>query len=129
MIAPNAVHSVVCFKLSGDRLATLKIKVSGGILNLMSVYAPHAGKDYEIRKNLYDNVAKAWAHHGKHNITIALGDFNARLGEQLPGEEDIMGEYVVKVAPNSNRELLIETCRETQSIIANTCFDHPVENL
>ena len=40
-----------------------------------------------------------------------------------------MGECVMNAAPNSNRELLIETCREPRSIIANTCFNHPLEHL
>ena len=120
MIAPSAVHSVISFKLLGDRLATIRIKVSGGILNIMSAYAPHAGKAYEERKSLFDSVAKAWTPYGNHNCTIALGDFNTRLGERLPGEDDVVGPYVVSVNPNSNRELLIETCWETRSIIANT---------
>eukprot|EP00959_Pyramimonas_sp_CCMP1952_P060603 1265849-Pyramimonas_sp.AAC.1 len=61
--------------------------------------------------------------------TIALGDFTARLGEKLPGEDDIMGEYMMRTTANANRELLPETCRETGAILANVCFDHPQEHL
>ena len=35
----------------------------------------------------------------------------------------------MNVKPNSNRELLVEVCRETRSIIANTCFPYPSEFL
>ena len=83
MIAPSAIKAIICFKLLGDRLATLKIKVEGGILNLMTVYAPHAGKDYELRKMLFDKVGKAWTPHGDHNCTIALGDWGRNTLEKM----------------------------------------------
>ena len=47
----------------------------------MNAYAPHSRKEYELRKDLLDSVGKAWTQHGKHNCTIALGDFNARMGK------------------------------------------------
>ena len=59
---------------------------------MVTVYALHAGKDYEVRKPLFDSVAKAWTQYGSHNCTIALGDFNARLGEKATWRGKCNGE-------------------------------------
>eukprot|EP00959_Pyramimonas_sp_CCMP1952_P070382 1469786-Pyramimonas_sp.AAC.1 len=40
-----------------------------------------------------------------------------------------MGEYMMPTTANANREFLVETCRGTGAILANTCFDHPREHL
>eukprot|EP00959_Pyramimonas_sp_CCMP1952_P115845 2422158-Pyramimonas_sp.AAC.1 len=40
-----------------------------------------------------------------------------------------MGEHLIKTTTNSNRELLIETRRESEAITANAYFEHPPEHL
>ena len=133
VIAPSAIASVINFCLLGDRLASLKIKTSGGVANIPCGYAPHAGKDYEFRKSFFDSFTKAWKRPGSHTCTFGYGDFNARLYKREAGEEDVIGDYMYESSPpsrraQSNKELLLETCRATNSIIGNTFFEHTANN-
>ena len=93
MIAPWAIKSIISYKLLSDRLAILKLKVRGGILNIITAYAPHGGYDYEERREFFDQLTKAWPAPNKHTTTIACGDFNARLYDREPGDEDVIGEF------------------------------------
>ena len=54
-----------------------------------------------------------------------FGDFNARLGHALPGEETTMGEHAfgnrsTHIESGSNRALLLEFCAAHSLVIGNT---------
>ena len=134
IVAPWAVASVRSFQLINDRLASLKLCVSGGKLNILSAYAPHSGHSYESRKEFFDQLVLAWKPMSAHSSTIALGDLNAKLFHRTPADEDIIGQYLFesqlrKEMAQTNRELLLEVCRAMRCCVANTFFEHTPENL
>ena len=50
IIAPALRHAVVSFLQFSDRLASLRIRITGGQLCLITAYAPTNMKDYEYRQ-------------------------------------------------------------------------------
>eukprot|EP00959_Pyramimonas_sp_CCMP1952_P231219 4833153-Pyramimonas_sp.AAC.1 len=65
---------------------------------------------------------------------MAPGDFNARLFQQQPGEDDTVGRYVFENKwpqrrDNLNGNILVEACRATNSVVANTFFEHGANQL
>ena len=65
---------------------------------------------------------------------MVLGDFNAKLYHRLPGEEEVLGDYVLnapfsKALPTSNRELLLEVCMSMNAVVGNTFFQNSSEAL
>ena len=134
VIASSALQSIVGFRMINDRLVSLKLRVAGGLLHVIAAYAPHSDYRYEVRKDFFDQLLSAWGTVGSHTCTMALGDFNAKLFDQMPGDEDVIGRFLFRSPvrqdlPQTNRELLLETCRATESLIANTYFDKTDENL
>ena len=134
IVAPWATPCIMGFRFYSDRLASLRIRAKGGVLGTFSAYAPHSGYNYETRKEFFDDLLKQWRPTSAHTCCIALGDFNAKLFSRLPGEEDVLGEHVFRCPqrrhlPQTNRELLIETCRAIKALVANTCFDVDCKNL
>lgn len=133
IVAPWATSAVAGFRLFSDRLACLRLRVKGGLLNVLSAYAPHSGHSYQVRKLFFDDLLSQWKPTGAHTCCIALGDFNAKLFGRMPGEQDVLGAFVFpspqrKDLTQTNRDLLIETCRGLGVRIANTFFDHLEEN-
>ena len=60
---------------------------------------------------------------------IIMGDLNSRLQRRLPGEEDVVGDFVfgnphATFELGSNWELLLEMCVNPSLIIGNTVFEH-----
>ena len=130
MVAPWAMRAVVSFRAINERLAALRVKVSGGVLNIVTAYAPHDGHDFESRHAFFTNLADNTRRRGYFEETIVLGDFNAQLGYSGEGEHHIVGPFVFRKALRqkssiSNRELLMEYCMTYSMHITNTFFDYP----
>ena len=71
-----------------------KFKVEGGKLVIVNGYAPHNGHPFDVRQQFYSELAEEYSRVSSYGLKMICGDLNARLLRQLPGEEDIMGDYV-----------------------------------
>ena len=56
LIAPTARRFVITFNKYLDRIASLKIRVRGGQVYLVSYYSPHGGYEYVLRRSFFDNL-------------------------------------------------------------------------
>ena len=134
IVAPWAIQAVVSFQGINDRLARIRMKVFGGVLNVLSVYIPHDGHDLEYRQHIFDDLSKYTRRDHDHESTVVFGDFNAQLGYVGTDEESIIGQHVFKKTlcqkPGiSNRDLLLEHCTTHEVLVKNTFFDYPDELL
>ena len=133
IVSPRIRSAVVAFKACDDRIATLRLKIHGGMLTVLSVYAPHNGIDYDIRHTFYHSLQDHIRRTTENSTSYVLGDFNARLLQRKAGEEDIIGPHLYETTDGnvndatSNRYLLVESCISSDLVIANTFFDHPNE--
>jgi len=58
VVAPWCIHKIYGFLQFSDRIASLKIKVVGGKVGIISGYAPHNLKDFGERQEFYINLGK-----------------------------------------------------------------------
>ena len=135
VVAPWALRAVVSFLAISDQLARLRLKVPGGVLNVLSIYLPHAGHDIEYRRGVMADLSKYTQSDCQHTSTLVLGDFNAQLGYVGVDESERIGPYVYKRNVNAklgtiqNREILLEYCITNSMMVANTFCNHPEEFL
>ena len=132
IVAPWAASSIISFKAISDRVGSLRVKVTGGILMIHNVYVPHDGHSLEVRQHTFAELSRETKARSEHQTTLVLGDFNAQLGSRKPGEEDCVGPYMFEkqLKPKNvvtNRDLLLEHCTAHRMVIANTFFDNPVD--
>ena len=131
LAAPWAIKIIISFRGINDRLASLRVKQSGGVLTVLSAYAPHNGHTVEDRQLFFTSLSENTRIRNKHSSTFVCGDLNAQLGQLCVGEEASIGPYVYRKpickrgGATSNRELLMEYCIEHSLCIANTFFDYP----
>ena len=57
MIAPWMRKSVVSFCQASPRMASLKIRIQGGKMNIVTAYAPHSGYEYSERQQYFHSLA------------------------------------------------------------------------
>ena len=88
IIAPQCRHMVKSYKQVSDRLCTLRMKVVGGILGLVTAYAPHNLHSLPDRFQFYVDLDIQF-----RKLSANVANMNARLGAQLPGEDHIIGPY------------------------------------
>ena len=130
IVAPGWRRSVVGFCQATARMASLKLRVSGGKAVLVSAYVPHSGYNFAERQSFYHDLSEFAAKLSSHGPKIIFGDFNARLYRRMPGEEHIIGPNVFNnaeaiVKDDMNRHLLIELCTSLDTVVANTFFETP----
>ena len=130
MVSPRVMKSVVCFRGVSDRMATLRVKVPGGVVQLISAYAPQSKLPFALRYEFFTHLTDLVRPTTTHTSTIVMGDLNAKLGAAGLGEDNVIGPYSFKSTNHatdatSNRELLFECCHSCGLIVASSFFDHP----
>lgn len=106
-----------------DRVMLLRIQTSYRFLNIIQVYAPTSDKsDVEIEE-FYSNIEKVLSLTKKGEITLVVGDFNAKIGCGEEGE--CVGKYGLGIR-NTRGDRLVQFCTENSFLVTNTFFKlHP----
>ena len=113
-----------------ERLAVLKLRVRGGRIGIVTAYAPHSLRPYDERQQFYTDLGDVLDKCSVNGPTYILGDLNAKLGAQRPGEEDIIGPFwygreVTHKVEGCNRDLFMELCTDRCFTVANTFTQAP----
>ena len=58
----------------------------------------------------------------KHDTVISMGDWNAKLGQQMPGEEGIIGKQGLPSERNDNGERFASSCAVNNMAVVTTQF-------
>ena len=115
-----------------SRIASLKIKCAGGCFGIFSVYAPHNMRNLDERWAFYEELGKHWQRLSVNGSKLIFGDFNARIGDCRPGEEDIIGPYCCGLEAAHrvevpNRDLFMDFCWSRELCLANSFSQVPLE--
>ena len=117
-----------------DRLAVAVIKAGQTYtLNLITAYAPHAGRPEEEKESFYSELQETYSSYETKGPTWILGDMNARIVKASTEEErNYIGNFTFRpqeVNPFSendqvmeNRNLLLSFITANECILANTWF-------
>ena len=73
-------------------------------INKLQVYAPTADKEEPIIEEFYEQLNSLFKLTKSDEITIIIGDFNAKIGEGK--EEDLVGEYGLGLRNNRGHRLI-----------------------
>ena len=92
-------------------------------INIIQVYAPTADSDDNLVEEYYDQL-KDLMKSIKSNVTIIMGDFNAKVGNEM--KEDIVGKFELGIRKERG-ERLTKFYREHKFSLAvyNTFFQLP----
>ena len=122
-----------------NRNITLSLAATRGKLNITGTHAPHAHDSAQEKHKHYTTLREIANAHGKHNIHVIVGDFNARLITQLPEESGFVGPHVfnpegkrlsdLPAKQMENRELFVEFLAGKDYTVASTFFTKTTANL
>ena len=135
LVAPWLRSAVYSFAMHSDRICVLKIRVRGGKFAIINNYSPtNSGYDYSVRQTHFGELRRIYSSVSCYGSKVLLGDFNSRVNKRFPGEEDVLGQHCFGNPsyvqdPDTNRELLMETCAATGLCLANTFFENSPERL
>lgn len=124
--APWLRKAIVGFMQVSNRLCTIKMKTKTGKLSIINACAPHNAKPHDERQKFFADLGDIYERPAGCDVKIFVGDLNARIGQQQPGEERAIGPFTFgRMRVNgkegeANRDLLTEMCVAHSLTVANT---------
>ena len=92
-------------------------------LNAIQCYAPTNDADENKKDTFYQQLQDVIDSKGNKDITIVMGDFNAKIGADNIGYEDTMGTQGLGQM-NENGERFADMCALDQLVIGGSIFPH-----
>ena len=84
---------IIEVKIYSNRIILLRLQLAGKEeICIIQVYAPTSDHDDDEVEQFYEDITKALEER-KSSYTIVMGDFNAKVGKQQEGEENILGKF------------------------------------
>lgn len=126
LVDKSVSHSVTGFIPISDRVVMIQLQATQTVTNIIQVYAPTADKNEEELEQFYNDVQQALDITKPREITIIMGDWNAKIGKGREG--DTIGEFGLGIR-NDKGERLAQFCQENDVVITNTYFKLPERRL
>jgi exonuclease III len=100
-----------------ERIIKLRISMKGNQVEIIQVYAPHTGHMQEDKEEFAEMLEQ---HMGKEN-QIVMGDFNAQVGQDRRGFEEVLGADGWGER-NLEGERLLELCVRNEMLVGNSWY-------
>ena len=105
-----------------ERLMTLRIPLSkSNHVTLLSAYAPTMTSSDSAKERFYEDLSKVLKKIPNEDKIILLGDFNARVGNDIEAWPKVLGKHLLGKM-NSNGLMLLSICSEFKLTITNSTF-------
>ena len=105
-----------------DRLIKIRIKCKNMDITIIEAYAPTEGDSEEEKDEFYDNLQFLVDKTPRHDFIMLLGDFNAKIGNNVEIWGRIIGKHGIQGNENNNGTRLLELCCNNNLCVTNTQF-------
>ena len=125
MLTEEANRALLRWEAHGPRIitASFRTKKRNIMLNVIQCYAPTNDKDEEIKERFYRELQATMDRTNRKDITILMGDLNAKVGAENMGYEEVMGKHGIGLM-NDNGEMFADFCAMNNLAIGGTVFPH-----
>ena len=121
MIAEKWTDKVVEVKRISARLMMLRITVGEKIVNVVSAYAPQAGRSYSEKEEFWDSMMDLVTGIRDEESIFVGGDLNGHVGQDVEGFEGVHGGNGYGKR-NLEGEMILEFARAMGMVVCNTLF-------
>ncbi|VDP33190.1 unnamed protein product [Schistosoma margrebowiei] len=125
MLSKQAQNALIGWESHGPRIikALFKTKKEGITMNNIQCYAPTNDYNEDAKDQFYNRLQSIVGKCQTKNLTILMGDFNAKVGTDNTGYEDIMRRHGLGER-NENDERFANLCAFNKLVIGGTIFPH-----
>lgn len=126
ILSEHLAKHVISFSPVSDRIMVVRIDSLPVRTNIIQVYAPTADKPDETIEAFYSDLTNTLRKLPKNDITLIIGDFNAKIGQGRCGE--VIGPFGLGER-NDRGDRLSTFAIEEQLVVTNTFFKLPPRRL
>ena len=124
VMSKNAAQALMSWKPVSDRIITARFYSKFIKTTIIQAYAPTNDADDDVKNAFYEEIQKIFDDVPKHDMLIALGDWNAKIGYQMHGEQGIVGKHVLNGERSDNGARFVSHCEVNDLAIVSTMFPH-----
>ncbi|XP_043064099.1 uncharacterized protein LOC122320089 [Drosophila ficusphila] len=106
-----------------DRLIKATFRCRARPITIVQCYAPTEDANDDIKDDFYTALTSTLTGIPRGNITVIMGDFNAKIGPNFTRMRSATGGHGIGTR-NNNGDRLIEVCQMFQLIIGGSMFPH-----
>ena len=123
LLGKEAQRARIGWEARGPRsiIASFRTKNKRIKMNIVQCYAPTNNNTDETK--FYNQLLDIMSNLGDTNIKLIMGDFNAKIGSDNQGYENVMGVHGLGVM-NDNGERFVNTCAINNIVIVGSMFTH-----
>lgn len=125
MLSKTAQGALIGWEAHGPRIiiATFKTQKRRINMDVIQCYAPTNESSDGTKEEFYERLLGIVQSRPERNMVIAMGDFNAKIGSDNRGYEEIMGQQGLGVM-NDNGERFADFCATSNLVIGGSFFHH-----
>ena len=123
MLTKKAAKSLMEWEPVNERILTARFYSKFQKVSIVQCYAPTNAAEEEVKEEFYLQLQGVLEKLPRRDITIVMGDMNAKVGNDNHGREHVMGREGVGVI-NENGELFTDLCETNDLVIGGTIFPH-----
>ncbi|MGL5901241.1 MAG: reverse transcriptase domain-containing protein [Cetobacterium sp.] len=125
MLSKEAQRALIGWEAHGPRIisASFRTKKRKIKMNVIQCYAPINDSDDSDKDQFYSRLQSIVEKYPERDITILMGDLNAKVGADNTGYEDIMGCHGLGQM-NGNGERLADLCALNNLVIGGSVYPH-----
>ncbi|XP_078580636.1 uncharacterized protein LOC144864435 [Branchiostoma floridae x Branchiostoma japonicum] len=122
-MSKESSRSLMEWEPVSERIITARFTSRCQDTTIIQAYAPTNDASEADKELFYEQLQATMAKRKKRDITILMGDMNAKVGSANSGNEGVMGKHGVGTM-NHNGELFVDFCSVNDMVIGGTLFPH-----
>jgi hypothetical protein len=125
MLSKQAQRALIGWEAHGPRIitASFRTKKRKIKMNIIQCYAPTNDSKEEEKDQFYSRLQKTLETYPDRDVTVLMGDCNAKIGSDNTGYEQVMGIHGLGVM-NENGERFADLCALNNLVIGGSIFPH-----
>jgi hypothetical protein len=123
IVTKRMKNNILQFEPINERMSKLRIKGKFRNITLITVHAPTEEKEEQEKKEFYDRLEEVCGKIPKYDVTIILGDYDAKIGIEN-FQSKVAGKFTLHKESNENGILLGQLATRNRMVIKSTCYPH-----
>ena len=123
ILGKTAAKSLIEYRPVNERFIRVRLRTKPVKTSIIQVYSPTNDAESDVKQDFYDALQAELEKILKQDLTIIMGDFNAKVGSNNTGYERVMGRYGCGNM-NENGEKFAEFCGNNNLVYGGTLFPH-----
>ena len=123
IIQKSAMNKILGFEPISDRICKLRVKGKVYNITLINIYTTTEDKGEDIKEQFYEKLQRTQNRVPKHDVTIILGDMNAKVGKENVFSQ-VVGRCTLHDISNENGEIVANYAISHDMFLISTNFQH-----